>query len=66
MAKKLLPEFDPNRVLEKVYVRFVKYAERFKNNHLKVNNITDEAQQRSLFLVSVGETPFGLAAQEMT
>ena len=40
---KQFPEFDPNRDPENMYAWFVKYAERFKNNHLKAYNITDEA-----------------------
>ena len=51
---KQFPEFDIRKDPETVYARFVKYAERFKNNHLKAYNITDKAQQRSLFLDSIG------------
>ena len=49
---KQFPEFDVRKDPD---VRFVKYAERFKNNHLKAYNITDKARQRSLFLDSIGE-----------
>ena len=49
---KQFPEFDIRKDQETVYARFVKYAERFKNNHLKAYNITGNAQQRSLFLDS--------------
>ena len=40
---KQFPEFDIRKDQETVYARFVKYAERFKNNHLKAYNITDKA-----------------------
>ena len=50
---KQFPEFDIRKDPETVYARFVKYAERFKNNHLKAYNITDKAQQRLLFLDSI-------------
>jgi len=53
---KQFPEFDIRKDPETVYVPFVKYAERFKNNHLKAYNITDKAQQQSLFLDSIRET----------
>ena len=52
---KQFPEFDVRNDPETVYARFIKYAKRFKNNHLKAYNITDEDQQRSLFLDSIGE-----------
>ena len=48
-----MPEFDIRKYPETVYARFVKYAERLKNNHLKAYNITDKAQQRLLFLDSI-------------
>ena len=53
---KQFPEFDVRKDPENVYARFVKYAKRFKDNHLKAYNITDKAQQRSLFLDSIGES----------
>ena len=56
-------EFDIRRDPETVYARFVKYAERFKNNHLKAYNITDKAQQRSLFLDSIGEATLDIFEQ---
>ena len=46
-----------------MYARFVKYAERFKNNHLKAYNITDKAQQRSLLLDSIGEAALDIFEQ---
>ena len=52
---KLFPEFDIRKDPETVYARFVEYAERSKNSHLKAYNIPDKAQQRSLFLDSIGE-----------
>ena len=52
---KQFPECDIRNDPETVYARFIKYADRFKNNHLKAYNITDKAQQRSLFLDSIGE-----------
>ena len=60
---KQFPEFDVRKDPETVYARFVKYAERFKNNHLKAYNITDKAQQRSLFLDSIGETTLDIFEQ---
>ena len=47
---KQFPEFDIRKDPETVYARFVKYAERFKNNHLKVYNIRDKAQKRTTTL----------------
>lgn len=46
---KQFPEFDPNKDPENKYTHFVKYGERFKNNHLKayLYNITHKAQQQS-------------------
>ena len=38
-------------------------SERFKNNHLKAHNITDKAQQRSLFLDSIGEATLDIFEQ---
>ena len=52
---KQFPEFDIHKDPETIYAHFVKYAEQFKNNHLKAYNITDKAQQLSLFLESIGE-----------
>ena len=52
---KQFPEFDFRKDTKTVYVRFAKYADRFKNSHLKAYNITDKARQRSLFLDSIGE-----------
>ena len=60
---KQFPEFDIRRDPETVYARFVKYAERFKNNHLKAYNITDKAQQRSLFLDSICEATLDIFEQ---
>ena len=60
---KPFPEFDVRKDPETVYARFVKYAERFKNNHLKAYNITDKAQQRSLFLDSISETTLDIFEQ---
>ena len=60
---KQFPEFDIRKDPETVYARFVKYAERFKNNHLKAYNITDKAQQRSLFLDSIGEATMDIFEQ---
>ena len=60
---KQFPEFDIRKDPETVYARFVKYAERFKNNHLKAYNITDKAQQRSLFLDSIGEATLDIFEQ---
>ena len=59
---KLFPEFDIRKDPETVYARFVKYAERSKNSHLKAY-ITDKAQQRSLFLDSIGEATLDLFEQ---
>jgi len=44
-------------------MRFVKYAERFKNNHLKDYNITAKGQQRSLILDSIGEATLNIFEQ---
>ena len=52
---KQFPEFDVQNDAETVYVRFSKYAKRFKDNHLKAYNITEKHQQRSFFLDSKGE-----------
>ena len=60
---KQFPEFDIRKDPETVYARFVKYAERFKNDHLKAYNITDKAQQRSLFLDSIGEATLDVFEQ---
>ena len=60
---KQFPEFDIRKDPETVYARFVKYAERFKNNHLKAYNITDKAQQRALFLDSIGEVTLDIFEQ---
>ena len=60
---KQFPEFDLRKDPATVYARFVKYAERFKNNHLKACNITDKAQQRSLFLDSMGEATLHIFEQ---
>ena len=57
------PEFDVRKDPENVYPRFVKYAKRFKDNHLKAYNITDKAQQRSLFLDSIGESTLDIFEQ---
>ena len=40
-----------------------KICKRFKDNHLKAYNITDKAQQRSLFLDSVGESTLDIFEQ---
>ena len=48
---------------ENVCARFVKYAKRFKDNHLKAYNITHKAQQRSLFLDSMGESTLDISEQ---
>ena len=60
---KQFPEFDLRRDPETIYARFVKYSERFKNNHLKAYNITDKAQQRSLFLDPIGEATLDIFEQ---
>ena len=60
---KQFPEFDVRNDPETVYARFIKYAKRFKNNHLKAYNITDEDQQRSLFLDSIGEAMLDIFEQ---
>ena len=61
---KQFPELDIRKDLETVYARFVKYAERFKNNHLKAYNITDKAQQRLLFFIdSIGEATLDIFEQ---
>ena len=54
IGHKQFPEFNVRKDPETVYTRFIKYAEQFKNNHLKAYNITDKTQQRSLFLDSIG------------
>ena len=46
---KKFPEFNVRNDPKTVYARFSKCAKRFKDNHLKVYNITDKHQQRSLF-----------------
>ena len=51
---KQFPKFDVRNYPETVYARFIKYAKRFTNNHLKAYIITDEDEQRSLFLDSIG------------
>ena len=56
ISYKQFPEFNPNMDPENVYAQLVNYAEQSKNNHLKVYNITDEAQQQSLLLDLVGQT----------
>ena len=56
-------EFDIRKDPETVYVRFVKYAERFKNNHLKAYKITDKVQQQSLFLDLMGEATLDIFEQ---
>ena len=45
---KKFQEFDIRNDPETVYARFIKCADRFKNNHLKAYNFTDKAQQRSI------------------
>jgi len=60
---KQFPEFDIRTDPETVYARFVKHAERFKNNHLKAYNITDKAKQRSLFLDAIGEATLDIFEQ---
>ena len=60
---KQFPEFDISKIPETVYARFVKYAECFKNIHLKAYNITYKAQQRSLFLDSIGEATLDIFEQ---
>ena len=60
---KQFPEFGIRKDPETVYARFVKYAERFKNNHLKAYNISDKAQQRSLFLDSISEATLDIFEQ---
>ena len=60
---KQFPEFDIRKDPETIYARFVKCAERFKNNHLKAYNITDKVQQRSLFLDSIGEVTLDIFEQ---
>ena len=54
------PDFDIRKDPETVYApaRLVIYTERFKNNHLKAYNVTEKAQQRTVFLNSVEETNF--------
>ena len=51
---KQLPKFNHWSDLEMVYVRFVKYAKHFKDNHLKSYNIMDENHQGWLFLDFIG------------
>ena len=63
IGNKQFPEFDIRKDPETVYALFVKYAERFKNNHLKAHNITDKAQHRSLFLDSIGEATLDIFEQ---
>ena len=60
---KQFPEFDVRNDPETVNTRFIKYAKRFKNNHLKAYNITDEDQQQSLFLDSIGEATLDIFEQ---
>ena len=60
---KQFPEFNVRKDPENVYPRFVKYAKRFKDNHLKAYNITDKAQQLSLFLDSIGESTLDIFEQ---
>ena len=60
---KQFPEFDVRKDPETVYARFVKYAEPFKNNHLKAYNITSKAQQRSSLLDSTGEATLDIFEQ---
>ena len=60
---KQFPEFNIRNDPETVYARFIKYADRFKNNNLKAYNITDKAQQRSLFLDSIGEATLDIFEQ---
>ena len=60
---KQFPEFNVRKDPENVYARFVKYAKRFKDNHLKAYNITDKAQQRSLSLDSIGESTLNIFEQ---
>ena len=60
---KQFPEFDVRNDPEMIYVCFVKYAKRFKDNHLKAYNITNENQQRSLFLDSIGEATLDIFKQ---
>ena len=60
---KQFPEFDVRNDPETVNARFIKYAKRFKNNHLKAYNITDEDQQQSLFLDSIGEATLDIFEQ---
>ena len=60
---KQFPEFDVRNDPETIYMRFVKYAKQFKDNHLKTYNITDENQQRSLFLDSIGEATLDIFEQ---
>ena len=60
---KQFPEFDVWKDPGNGYARFVKYAKRFKDNHLKAYNITGKAQQWSLFLDSIGESTLDIFEQ---
>ena len=60
---KQFPEFDVRKDPENVYACFVKYAKRFKDNHLKAYNIRDKAQHWSLFLDSIGESTLDIFEQ---
>jgi len=56
-------DFDVRKDPETGHAQFVKYAERFQNNHLKAYNITDKAEQRSLLLDSIGEATLDIFEQ---
>ena len=60
---KQFPEFDVWKDPENVYARFVRYAKRFKDNHLKAYDITDKVQQQSLFLDSISESTLDIFEQ---
>ena len=60
---KQFPEFDVWKDPENVYARFVRYAKRFKDSHLKAYDITDKVQQQSLFLDSISESTLDIFEQ---
>ena len=60
---KQFSKFDVWKDSENIYARFVKYAKRSKANHLKAYNITEKAQQWSLFLDSIGESTLNIFEQ---
>ena len=63
IGNKQFPEFDVWKHSENACARFVKYAKRFKENHLKACSITDKAQQRTLFLDSIVESTLDIFEQ---